>query len=631
MSSKCLYVQTTSQYSSSIRGFLSSLSCCSIVTNHRMGNICNYLCPPTGNRFLSTSELRTSRHDSDVKILCDNEVVPTTSSSSAVNDNYDAAAYDDDKHRNEQQPSVAIRDKSSARHMQRSSTTGVHSSQQRLLSQSSAPATAKTPSYPSQGPKVVREYVNFPFLTDNEIGNWITNCRFMFILRGPPGAGKSFISECIRIRFPMAKVCSADDFWYLESNGFEYQFDINRLNEAHEWCQNNAYTAAASGHSPIIIDNTNVRNWETRYYTDLARRFNYFVIMVIPQTPWRFDAETLAMRNVHFVSLETVEAKVRNFEHIYPLYYGWFWSGPPSELSQKQNTSLNASSTKRWKSSTNSNPCIEVDRFLHWAWNALNTIMELPGIREEFANEFGLPEDATVHNVLSHWESATIPDFGTGLKTSKSSSIPHITAKYSRFGRASGAERYALRRSVTENLLGKLFTIQITGLVISTRTIGARVRLPNDEVVIRHLWASDDQEVVFPDNCGIMPMNRPTGCRAHVTLALAPGVSPAETGRDLLRVVDMELNNRPGDHVAIMKNGSIRRLIIPKLQLNSSPDHQFTQTTMVGNSNNHYPHDGNYCYASNGVPQNYVPDYETIYVYDLDFPQHYRVAFAASY
>lgn len=83
------------------------------------------------------------------------------------------------------------------------------------------------------------------------------------------------------------------------------------------------------------------------------------------------------------------------------------------------------------------------------------------------------------------------------MKTCNTPSIPHVTAKFAGCGRAFGAEHYALRRSVNETLLGKLFTVQIIGLVITPRTIGARVKLPNDEV-IRHLWAADDQEVVFP-------------------------------------------------------------------------------------------------------------------------------------
>ncbi|CAH8510158.1 unnamed protein product [Schistosoma rodhaini] len=564
-----------------------------------MGNICNFLCPKSVSRCLSTSELDATIHDSDVRLLCANEAVPVPVENS-------------DEH-----VTAVVHKELVSKHQEKSN----NSTHDQL----------KSISYSLQGPKVIKEYVKFPFLTDNEIGNWIIKSRFMFILRGPPGSGKSFLSECIRIRFPMAKIFSADDFWYLESNGCEYQFDISRLSEAHEWCHNNVYNAVCSGYSPIVIDNTNTRSWEARYYTEMARRFHYFVIMVIPQTPWRFDAETLAMRNVHFVSLETIEAKVRNFEHIYPCYYGWFWSAPPSETYSKLDISDNSLDivsrpAKRCKSSIHSNPCMEVNRLLKWGWDVLNTIIELPGVHYELINAFGLPQDATVQDVISHWESATIPDFGTGLKTCNTPSIPHITAKFSKYGRATGAEHYALRRSVNENLLGKLFTVQITGLVITSRTIGARVKLPNDEV-IRHLWAAEDQEVVFPDNIGIMPVNRPTGCRAHVTMALATGVSPAETGLDLLRVVDMELNNRPGDHVAIIKNGSVRRLIIPKVHCNTSPERHLVQ---VPNKSNYHPRNNNNFYV-NSISSVPPSDYETIYVYDLDFPQHYRVTFAASY
>ncbi|CAH8509335.1 unnamed protein product [Schistosoma intercalatum] len=575
-------------------------SSCLVINS--MGNICNFLCPQNVNRCYSTSALDASIHDSDVKLLCENEAVPI----SVENIN------DSDEH-----VTSVVHKESVSKHKEKS--------------YNSTPGQLKSISSSLQGPKVIKEYVKFPFLTDDEMGNWIIKSRFMFILRGPPGSGKSFVSECIRIRFPMAKIFSADDFFYLESNGYEYQFDTSRLSEAHEWCHNNAYNAACSGYSPIVIDNTNTRSWETRYYTDMARRFHYFVIMVIPQTPWRFDAETLTMRNVHFVSLETIEAKVRNFEHIYPLYYGWFWSAPPSETYSNLDISdtsrdMVSRSGKRCKSSIHSNPCMELNRLLKWGWDALNTIIELPGVHHELINAFGLPQDATVQDVITHWESATIPDFGTGLKTCNTPSIPHVTAKFSGCGRAVGAEHYALRRSVNETLLGKLFTVQIIGLVITPRTIGARVKLPNDEV-IRHLWAANDQEVVFPDNIGIMPVNRPTGCRAHVTMALATGVSPAETGLDVLRVVDMELNNRPGDHVAIIKNGSVRRLIIPKLHCNTSPERCLVK---VPNKLNYHPRNNNNFYV-NGISSVPLSDCETIYVYDLDFPHHYRVTFAASY
>ena len=84
-------------------------------------------------------------------------------------------------------------------------------------------------------------------------------------------------------------------------------------------------------------------------------------------------------------------------------------------------------------------------------------------------------------------------------------------------------------------------------------------------------------------------------------------MSAVQTGLDLLRVVDMELNNQPGDHVAVVKNGSVRRVTVA--QPPTSPT---------------YP-------PENMLTQIAPPGYEYMYVFDLDFPHHYRVLFAGAY
>ncbi|VDP82362.1 unnamed protein product [Echinostoma caproni] len=241
----------------------------------------------------------------------------------------------------------------------------------------------KAPVQQFEKPSMFRQYVNFPFLTDDELAAWIVKTRFMFLMRGPPGSGKSFIAECIKTRFPTAKICSADEFWYLESGGEVYQYDITRLDEAHEWCHQRARAAAESGVSPLVIDNTNIRSWESRFYTDLARRFHYIVVMVTPQTPWRFDTEALAERNVHFVGLEAIESKVRNFEHVFPLYYGWLW---PAESA---NTLSDSVSHRR---STVFDPMVQTNSLLQWAWESLVTVVGLPDVRVQLAAAFGLSD-----------------------------------------------------------------------------------------------------------------------------------------------------------------------------------------------------------------------------------------------
>ncbi|KAA0194372.1 2' 3'-cyclic-nucleotide 3'-phosphodiesterase [Fasciolopsis buskii] len=461
----------------------------------------------------------------------------------------------------------------------------------------------------------LREYVNFPFLTDDELATWIVKGRFMFLMRGPPGSGKSFIAECIKTRFPTTKICSADEFWYLESNGEVYQYDVNRLSEAHEWCHQRARAAAESGVSPLVIDNTNIRAWESRFYTELARRFHYIVIMVTPQTPWRFDTEALAERNVHFVGLEAIESKVRNFEHVFPLYYGWLWPA------KKGNVGNNSGSHRQ---PTGYDPLVQTNGLLQWAWESLVTIVGLPDVQIQLAAAFGLSDSAAPEKLLQHWHSATEPCFGQGLQQSKAAAIPHITAKYARYGRAPGATQYGQSGAVSQSLLGQLSTVQVTGLFISLRSVGVRIRLPADDLILRHLWGGEDQAVLSVDRSAYdgnfngfighlgYPHQeyRPPGCRAHVTMALAPDVSAVETGFDLLRIVDSELAYRMGDHVAIIPGGSVRRVTVrsPAISPNSPvspfPPPKFGTT---------------------------APGYEYIYVFDLDQPQHHRVLFAGVY
>ncbi|THD21409.1 2' 3'-cyclic-nucleotide 3'-phosphodiesterase [Fasciola hepatica] len=464
-------------------------------------------------------------------------------------------------------------------------------------------------------PYTLRQYVNFPFLTNDELAIWIVKSRFMFLMRGPPGSGKSFIAECIKTRFPTTKICSADEFWYLESNGEVYQFDVNRLDEAHEWCHQRARAAAESGISPLVIDNTNIRAWESRFYTDLARRFHYTVIMVTPQTPWRFDTEALAERNVHFVGLEAIESKVRNFELVFPLYYGWLW---PAERGNSLPESVSHGDSLGY------DPLVQTTRLLQWAWESLVTVVGLPDVRVQLAAAFGLSDGTPSETLLQHWYSATEPCFGQGLQQSKAATIPHITAKYTRYGRAPGASQYGQSGAVTQSLMGQLSTVQVTGLFISVRTVGVRIRLPADDLILRHLWAGEDQAVLSVDRSaydgnfnGFLGQSgyphqeyRPPGCRAHVTMALAPDVSAVETGFDLLRIVDAELAYQMGDHVAIIPGGSVRRVTVrspatsPNSPITPFPLPQFGTT---------------------------APGYEYIYVLDLDQPQHHRVLFAGVY
>lgn len=54
--------------------------------------------------------------------------------------------------------------------------------------------------------------------------------------------------------------------------------------------------------------------------------------------------------------------------------------------------------------------------------------------------------------------------------------------------------------------------------------------------------------------------SRPKGCRAHITLALAPGIPALETGFDVLRIVDAELLQWPDVTRIRMTEGVLREI-----------------------------------------------------------------------
>lgn len=151
----------------------------------------------------------------------------------------------------------------------------------------------------------------------------------------------------------------------------------------------------------------------------------------------------------------------------------------------------------------------------------------------------------------------------------------HVTSKFTARGKAEGAQEYITSPVVKESL-GKCFRLCIIGFVITPRTIGARLKLTEEQL---ELWAKNDDEdppttvtgsevikgnkpeesnsteenksrnssvcvptVTRVERCSTERFH-PTsgkGSRAHLTLATAPNVKPVTTGLDLIRAVRSE-------------------------------------------------------------------------------------------
>ena len=137
--------------------------------------------------------------------------------------------------------------------------------------------------------------------------------KFFYILRGLSGSGKSFLSK--QLAGETGQIFSTDDF-FIDEKG-EYNWDRNKISEAHLWNQNRILNAINNDISPIIIDNTNIMMWELKQLKPIieyAQNLGYKTEIKEPDTPWKFNAEELFKRNTHGVPLETIQKKINQWE-----------------------------------------------------------------------------------------------------------------------------------------------------------------------------------------------------------------------------------------------------------------------------------------------------------------------------
>ena len=87
----------------------------------------------------------------------------------------------------------------------------------------------------------------YPYLDDSRSQDWIRNNNTMFVMRGLPGSGKSFLVEKIIQGYGAenVSVCSADSY-FITSEG-NYVWVQSRLKDAHMDCQKRVQRATSAG------------------------------------------------------------------------------------------------------------------------------------------------------------------------------------------------------------------------------------------------------------------------------------------------------------------------------------------------------------------------------------------------
>jgi predicted kinase len=94
----------------------------------------------------------------------------------------------------------------------------------------------------------------------------------LMLIRGCSGAGKSTLAKSI------GGVHFEADMYFMKDG--EYQFDVTRLKDAHQWCQNSVETVMKGWGdvlpaNKVVVSNTFTQEWEMKPYFDLAKKYGY--------------------------------------------------------------------------------------------------------------------------------------------------------------------------------------------------------------------------------------------------------------------------------------------------------------------------------------------------------------------
>nr|CAD7455020.1 unnamed protein product [Timema tahoe] len=332
------------------------------------------------------------------------------------------------------------------------------------------------------------QYLDYPFLRDETTLNYLSGSKTMFIMRGLPGSGKSCIANAIHTTYKNSVICSADDYFICNE---KYEFDRDKLNEAHISCKDKAKKACEDNINVVVIDNTNIRQWEMEYYFDLAKETCYCVVLVEPHTSWKFSPQLLAGKNKHNVGVELLAARISQWEVVIPLYFGWYLNEADSHI-------------------------LSLVGMAH-----LEECLQVPAFLEDFKDFSKLTD---ISKLLRYYS----------LPKSCPGGMLHCTAKFCLGGKVPGSSEYASKEEVVDSC-GRSYPLQIVGLLMTPRTFGARVKLEKEQLTLwgTSLASSGQFEPSFHPTSG-------TGSKAHVTLGCAEGVEAVTTGLDLEEIVACE-------------------------------------------------------------------------------------------
>jgi len=136
----------------------------------------------------------------------------------------------------------------------------------------------------------------------------------LIILRGPSGSGKSTAARKLLYErsfdtSPRSAMFEADSFFMKDG---KYEFDANKLPQAHAQCQKGVSDCMMIGMEMIVVSNTNMRSRDMEPYFMLANQHGYEVEVYRTPDPW--DAKLFASRNVHGLTEAMIQRQIDRYQ-----------------------------------------------------------------------------------------------------------------------------------------------------------------------------------------------------------------------------------------------------------------------------------------------------------------------------
>ena len=98
--------------------------------------------------------------------------------------------------------------------------------------------------------------------------------KVLYIVRGIPGSGKSTFAKTLGGQHYEA------DMYFIDEEG-NYNFDVTKIKDAHQWCQSFVETDMVLEYPKIVVSNTFTQNWEMEPYFKLAKEYGYTVFTIV--------------------------------------------------------------------------------------------------------------------------------------------------------------------------------------------------------------------------------------------------------------------------------------------------------------------------------------------------------------